>query len=55
MFLWSWSSFLTSLDIKRGQGTYRTVLSLVVRTSARLNELALNVGVSELLPVRSDS
>lgn len=51
MLLRSWSSFLTSLDIKRGHWTYRTVLSLVVRAPARLYELALEVGVSEFLTV----
>jgi len=55
MLLRSWSSFLTSLDIKRGHWTYRTVLSLVVRAPARLYELALEVGVSEFLTVWRDS
>lgn len=55
MFLGSWSSFLTSLDIKRVHCTYRTVLSLIVYTSTGLYELALDVRVSKLLPIRRDS
>jgi len=55
MFLGSWSSFLTSLDIKRRYCTYRTILSLIVYNSTGLDELALDVRVSKLLTVRRNS